>query len=122
MILTLIKEDIQKDIAKAEAEEAASVTAFEKFEADTQASVAKKEGTKSDLESTIAADEESITAEKTERGTNQETLDSTLQFLKELAPGCDFIAVNFETRLKNRQIEMDGLNQAKAVLQGASFE
>merc|ERR1719443_2720776 len=121
-ILTMIKEDIQKDIAKAEAEEAAAVTAFEKFEADTQASVAKLEGTKSDLESTIAADEESITAEKTERGTNQETLDSTLQFLKELAPGCDFIAVNFETRLKNRQIEMDGLNQAKAVLQGASFE
>jgi chromosome segregation ATPase len=120
-ILTMIKEDIQKDIAKAEAEEAAAVTAFEKFEADTQASVAKLEGTKSDLESSIAADEESITSEKTERGTNQETLDSTLLFLKELAPGCDFIAVNFETRLKNRQIEMDGLNQAKAVLQGASF-
>jgi hypothetical protein len=121
MILTMIKEDIQKDIAKAEAEEAASQTAFEAFEADTQASVEKLSGTKSDLESTIAADEESITQEKTERGTNQDTLDSTLTFLKELAPGCDFIAVNFETRLKNRQIEMDGLNQAKAVLQGASF-
>jgi hypothetical protein len=122
MILTMIKEDIQKDIAKAEAEEAASQTAFEAFEADTQASVEKLSGTKSDLESTIAADEESITQEKTERGTNQDTLDSTLTFLKELAPGCDFIAVNFETRLKNRQIEMDGLNQAKAVLQGASFD
>merc|ERR1719443_2044379 len=121
-ILTMIKEDFQKDIAKAEAEEAASQTAFEKFEADTQASVTKLQGMKSDLESTIAADEESITQEKTERGTNQDTLDSTLQFLKELAPGCDFIAVNFETRLKNRQIEMDGLQQAKAVLQGASFE
>merc|ERR1719313_2324773 len=121
-ILTMMKEDIQKDISKAEAEEAAAQTAFEKFEADTQASVAKKQGTKSDLESDIAADEESITSEKTERGTNQETLDSTLQFLKELAPGCDFIAVNFETRLKNRQIEMDGLTQAKAVLQGASFD
>merc|ERR1719311_26419 len=121
-ILTMIKEDIQKDIAKADAEEQAAVTAFEKFEADVQASVAKLEGTKSDLESSIAADEESITTEKTERTTNHETLDSTLTFLKELAPGCDFIAVNFETRLKNRQIEMDGLNQAKAVLQGASFD
>ena len=38
-------------------------------------------------EGTIAADEESITQEKTERGTNQDTLDSTLTFLKELAPG-----------------------------------
>merc|ERR1719313_1508335 len=121
-ILTMIKEDIQKDIAKAEAEEAAAVTAFEKFEADTTASVEKLSQTKSDLEGEIAADEESITQEKGERTTNQETLDSTLTFLKELAPGCDFIAVNFETRLKNRQIEMDGLNQAKAVLQGASFE
>merc|ERR1719379_1797635 len=35
MILTMIKEDIQKDIAKAEEEEAAAQTNFEKFEADT---------------------------------------------------------------------------------------
>ena len=42
--------------------------------------------------------------------------------LTKTEPRCDFIAVNFETRLKNRQIEMDGLNQAKAVLQGASFD
>ena len=48
----------------------------------------------------------SMTTEKGERTTNQEDLDSTLAFLKEIAPGCDFIAVNFNTRLKNRQAEV----------------
>ena len=47
-----------------------------------------------------------MTTEKGERTTNQEDLDSTLAFLKEIAPGCDFIAVNFNTRLKNRQAEV----------------
>ena len=36
-------------------------------------------------------------------------------FLKDIAPGCDFMAVNFETRLTNRQAEMDGLKKVPRV-------
>ena len=45
-----------------------------------------------------------------------------MDFLKEIAPGCDFIAMNFKMRLTNRQIEKDGLLKAKAILEGAKFE
>ena len=62
-----------------------------------------------------------MVTEKTERSTNQDKLDTTLDFLREIAPGCDFIAINFDTRMTNRQLEVDGLNQAKAVIQGADF-
>jgi DNA repair exonuclease SbcCD ATPase subunit len=120
-ILELIADDIKKDIAKATSEEEASVKAYDALVADVDASISSLESTKSDLEGTMADDESSMTTEKGERTTNQEDLDSTLAFLKEIAPGCDFIAVNFNTRLKNRQAEVDGLNKAKAILQGASF-
>merc|ERR1719169_140688 len=120
-ILELIADDIKKDIAKATSEEEASVKAYDALVADVDASISSLESTKSDLEGTMADDESSMTTEKGERTTNQEDLDSTLAFLKEIARGCDFIAVNFNTRLKNRQAEVDGLNKAKAILQGASF-
>jgi len=120
-ILGMIKADIEKDIAKSEKTEEESVKAYDALVADTDASIATLQATKSDLESSIAEDESDVSSEKTTKSTNQDNLDSTLAFLKELAPGCDFIAVNFDTRLKNRQTETDGLNKAKAILQGASF-
>jgi len=120
-ILELISSDITKDIAKATTDEETAVKAYDALCADIDASVASLEGTKSDLEGTMADDEGSMVAEKGERTTNQEDLDSTLAFLKEIAPGCDFIAVNFNTRLTNRQAEVDGLEKAKAILQGANF-
>merc|ERR1719172_30539 len=94
-ILELIAEDIKKDIAKATSEEEASVKAYDALVADVDASISSLETTKSDLEGTMADDESSMTTEKGERTTNQEDLDSTLAFLKEIAPGCDFTAVNF---------------------------
>jgi hypothetical protein len=120
-ILGMIKTDIESDIAKSEKTEEESVAAYDALVADTDASISSLQTTKSDLESSIAEDETSMASEKTTKATNQENLDSTLAFLKELAPGCDFIAVNFDTRLKNRQTETDGLNKAKAILEGASF-
>jgi hypothetical protein len=121
-ILSLIKADIEKDVEKADAEEAAAQTAYETFEGEVNDSIGKLEGTKSDLEGEISSKEEAMVTEKTERSTNQDNLDSTLEFLKEIAPGCDFIAINFDTRMQNRQLEVDGLNQAKAVIQGATFD
>jgi len=42
--------------------------------------------------------------------------------MKDIAPDCEYYTVNFKLRLKNRQIEADGLNKAKAILQGGSFK
>ena len=44
-----------------------------------------------------------------------------MDYLKEIAPGCDFIAMNFNIRLTNRQMEVDGLKKAKSILQGAEY-
>merc|ERR1719478_318860 len=116
--MTLIKEDIEKDMAKATKQEEEAVAAYDNLDA----AIAAKEQTKADLEGTIAADEESRTAENSTKATNEGELASIMEYLKEIAPGCDFIAMNFKMRLTNRQIEKDGLLKAKAILEGAKFE
>ena len=93
-ILELIKDDITKDISKATTDEETAVKAYDALVADIDASIGSLQSTKSDLEGTMADDEGSMVEEKGERTSNQEDLDSTLAFLKEIAPGCDFIAVN----------------------------
>jgi hypothetical protein len=121
-IMTLIKEDIEKDIAKAKTQEEESVAAYDKLVADIDAAIGSKEQTKADLEGGIAADEGSRSAENSTKSTNEAELESIMSYLKEIAPGCDFIAMHFTTRLSNRQLEKDGLLKAKAILQGAKFE
>jgi hypothetical protein len=121
-LLNMIKEGVEADIAKADKEEEDSIASYNQFITDTDASIATLEATKADLESSIATDEGAMATEKTKRDTNQDSLDTTLAYLKEIAPGCDFIAINFETRLKNRQFEIDGLNRAIATLEGARMQ
>merc|ERR1719160_1464496 len=121
-IMTLIKQDIEKDMEKATKQEEEAQAAYDKLVEDINAAIGAKEQTKADLEGGIAADEESRTAENSTKATNQGELDSIMSYLKEIAPGCDFIAMHFKMRLTNRQLEKDGLLKAKAILQGAKFD
>jgi len=121
-IMTLIKQDIEKDMEKATKQEEEAQAAYDKLVEDINAAIGSKEQTKADLEGGIAADEESRTAENSTKATNEGELASIMDYLKEIAPGCDFIAMHFKMRLTNRQIEKDGLLKAKAILQGAKFD
>jgi hypothetical protein len=51
----------------------------------------------------------------------KEEIKALLESMADAAKGCDYFLVNYEVRRKNRQIELDGLNNAKAILQGAVF-
>jgi chromosome segregation ATPase len=120
-MLTMIKEDIEKDIAKAKKQEEEAQAAYDKLVEDIEASIKAKEQTVSDLEGDMASDSEMRTTENTTMADNQGQLKAVMDYLKEIAPGCDFIAMNFNIRLTNRQMEVDGLKKAKAILQGAEF-
>merc|ERR1719201_2132612 len=120
-MLTMIKEDIEKDIEKAKKQEKEAQAAYDKLVEDIEAAIAAKEQTKSDLEGEIASDSEARTTENTTMADNQGQLKAVMDYLKEIAPGCDFIAMNFNIRLTNRQMEVDGLKKAKAILQGAEY-
>merc|ERR1719331_3442491 len=121
MMLEMIKEDIEKDIATAKKQEEEAQAAYDKLVEDIEAAIKAKEQTVSDLEGDMASDSEMRTTENTTMADNQAQLKSVMDYLKEIAPGCDFIAMNFNIRLTNRQMEVDGLKKAKAILQGAEY-
>jgi len=117
--LEIIARDIQKDSDKAAADEADALAAYNKLCTDIDDTIIALNQTKSDLEGQVANDGTSMATEKTTRGTNQDDSNAALAYLKTVASGCDFMAKNFPIRQTNRQMESDGLNKAKAVLQGA---
>ena len=121
-VLGLIKSDIEKDIAKADAEEKeskemyeASKTALTNEINDLNKAISEAKSTKADKESEVADTEDSKATKKGELKAKFEQLDGA-------AEGCEFFTINYPLRLKNRQIEMDGLEKAKAILSGAVFE
>jgi len=120
-IMEIVKEDIEKDISSGEKEEADSVKAFEKEKQDLEDEI---EATKTAIDDLMQdkAGQEKIGTDKTkERATKKGELEGQVKLYKEYKPGCDFLLVNFEVRTKKRQAEMDGLTEAKAILQGADF-
>jgi hypothetical protein len=117
-----IKADIDKDIRAADKEESDAQAAYDKLCSDIDRTIAQLKSTRSDLEAMIASDQGSISQQKESRSTDQASLQSHLDFLKEIATACDFMAANFESRMANRAEEVDGLNQAKATFSGAKFD
>merc|ERR1719262_1761015 len=118
-ILGLIKEDVEKDIKVATEEENDAISEFETLESETAATISLLEGEIADFDDQKAQAEQAITEEESQRQDTKNSLDDTIDFLKSIAPDCDYISVNFEIRKKNRWAERDGLEMAKAILSGA---
>jgi len=121
-IMGMIKDDITKDIRTATDEEDKAASDFVTFNSETEAMISSLESEKTNLEGEIGAAEKAMVEAKSTRDKKKAVLDDTLDLLKSIAPGCDFMAVNFELRKANRESEMDGLYEAKASLQGGSFK
>jgi chromosome segregation ATPase len=117
-ILGLIKEDVEKDIKVAE-EENDAISEFETLESETASTISLLEGEIADFDDQKAQAEQAITEEESQRQDTKNSLDDTIDFLKSIAPDCDYISVNFEVRKRNRWAEGDGLEKAQAILSGA---
>merc|ERR1719329_321594 len=120
-ILTLVKEDVEKDIALAEKQEADAVAAFDSMKSDLEKTIAAGETAIDEYKSEKAVQEGVATDNTEERASEKSTLDATMLEIQNLKPGCDFILVNYEVRVKKRHVEIDGLKKAKAILQGGDF-
>merc|ERR1719198_1425521 len=101
-ILGLIKADVEKDIKVATQEENHAIADFEKLETDTNASTESLNAEIADLEGKVGDAEEAITQSESARSDKKNVLDGSITFLKDIAPQCDYISVNFEIRKKNR--------------------
>jgi len=120
-LLDMCYEDIKKDQAKAKAEEDASQSDYDDFEKDSKAQMLALTTDISSKEGIKGKKETSKTDTIKSRGTKKGELDGTLDTIKSINPNCEYFEVNYPLRLKNRQIELDGLQKARIILTGGSF-
>jgi len=120
-ILDTIHDDILKDQRKALAEDNKAQASrdearkvFVKQESELRTHLSSLSAVKGQLV-------EDVATTKMSRNSAKGRLDAVLHTIKDVEPGCNFAAINYKVRASNRQIEIDGLLKAKAVLSGAEF-
>jgi chromosome segregation ATPase len=121
-ILEMVHEDIEKDRADAKADEDAAQVEYDAFKKDSEA---KMEQLKEDINKTEERKghaEEAKEQVTSERHTKKGELNAILAKIRSIDPNCEYFSVNYVMRRKNRQIEIDGLLKAKAILLGGDFE
>jgi hypothetical protein len=120
-MLEMIKEDIDKDRATAKSAEDKAQASYDKALSEFQAQEKDYLQSISDLGGQIGDKVKDEETAKADRATKKGELDATLDKIKNADGGCNYIEVNYPLRVKNRQVEIDGLIKAKAILSGASF-
>jgi len=121
-ILGMVVEDIEADITKSKKEEIDAIAEHAAQRSDLESAISAAEAASSALVKQKAEAQENKVMKTTERKSAKASLDGVMAELKATEPGCDYITVNILVRSKKRQVEMDGLTQAKAILNGANFE
>jgi hypothetical protein len=120
-ILGMVHDDIEKDIAKGQSEEDASQKEFDTFKSESESKMEDLLEEKSKKEGIKGSKGESKSETGKQRGTKKGELNAVLKTIEDINPNCEYYEVNFPMRTKNRQIEIDGLNKAKSILQGGKF-
>merc|ERR1719409_733615 len=117
-ILAMIKEDLQKDIAKAHEEEAEGVAAYKAMIAESRETIAALDKKINAMKTQIADTEFQIEEDSTEWKEKDQQKKATDAYIAEIQPNCDWIKDNFKPRAEARKTEMDGLETAKGQLAG----
>jgi len=118
----MIKEDIEKEMKVASKEEAEALKAYEELRADSQATVDALDAKLVSLGQDIAGKMKEIADLGAVKQNKMDSEAATDQFLTDLGPNCDWVDKYFDSRMEKRKAEMNGLQEAKAVLAGAESE
>jgi len=120
-ILEMIHEDILKDQTKGKADEDKAEETFQSFKTNSEQQIDTLEGANTDLEGTKGQKEDDISTAKEQRGAKHDELNAVIAKINDATPSCVYNTINYPVRLENRQIEIDGLIKAKAILEGGEF-
>merc|ERR1719238_1961262 len=120
--LTMINEDLQDEIKNGVKDEMESQV---DFEAQLAAAKQLKQDLiekKTNLEDAIESTNEQIDDHNEERSNQQDNLEAEKEYLWSIKPDCEWIFKTFTDRRHKRDIEIDGLRESIAMLQGALEE
>merc|ERR1719298_297246 len=79
--------------------------------ADDSKTLTDKQGALADMEASLQSSTDN-------KGSTQQELSATLQYIQSLHAECDFVLKYFDVRAEARTSEIDSLGKAKAVLNG----
>merc|ERR1719160_2098770 len=127
-LLTLIKEDLEQDIAQGTAEEEESQAEYDKLMTDSKAEKKSIEDKQDDLRDDKADTESDIDDNTGWKGEQEEILASkeaemkTLLYDgdegKDISIPCEFLMRTYHQRRKQREAEAEGMKEALAFLEG----
>jgi len=120
-ILEMIHDDITQDISKADQEEGEALALYTKTKTNLETDRTGLTTAIDELTIASSAASADSNGAAADRGTKNGELSAIMARIRNAAPGCDFVTVNFHVRSNNRKIEIDGLEKAKAILSGAVF-
>jgi len=117
-ILTLISEDIEKDIKDATTAEDEAEAEFQDFKKNTELDIKEQDKAITKYKSTRSDAEEAKSTAEDEKLSALKLNEAEIKEYKAKEPDCYFIAVSFPTRKENRAKEVDGLHKAMTILKG----
>jgi len=118
-ILGMVHEDILADKTKAKEAEDNAKQAYDTLVAGLNTQIKNLNDDIDAAKGTRANKDQEVADWNIERASLKNTISATLQVMKDKAPTCDFMTVNFEVRKANRENEVEGLRKAKTILQAA---
>ena len=120
-LMDKLVEEMESDSAEATHEEKAGQSGY--VELMDESSRTRQQYTKSLIEQqgTNAALKEKVIKLKEKQGLTSSELSNAHAYVGDVHTSCDFLVDTFKERAEARLAELDGLNQAKAVLSGSSF-
>eukprot|EP00438_Fugacium_kawagutii_P030199 Skav207285 [mRNA] locus=scaffold434:184385:186523:- [translate_table: standard] len=112
--------DLEKESEVATKEEAEAEEVFQDSKKDLESQKAGLESAIDQLEKGKGEVDSDKQDAREEMKLKKDSLTALLQKMKDIQPECNYYIVNFEKRSKNRMTEINGLAQAKAILEGSS--
>merc|ERR1719263_1049815 len=120
-LLGMIIEDAGRTIDEMNADEQKSQADYGEYVAATTASIEANREAIAEKEKQVASAEGEKSETEESQLANQASLDKLADLLSGIHGQCDFILKYFDIRQTSRADEMDGIEEAKAILSGADF-
>merc|ERR1719198_400888 len=120
MMDALIK-DLDKEMTEAELTEKDAQSDYEAMMKDSAEKRAEDSKSMTDKQGALADLETGLGQQKEDLSSTQKELAATVQYISQLHGECDFILKYFDMRKEARASEIDSLEKAVAVLNGADY-
>jgi septal ring factor EnvC (AmiA/AmiB activator) len=120
-MIDLLISDLDKEMAQHEAEEKDSQGDYEKMMEDSAAKRAADSKTLDEKDSATADMESQLQKHKSSHKSDSKELEATKKYIASLHQDCDWLLKYFTVRKEARASEIQALDKAKAILNGADF-